>query len=468
MVQGLMAGLLIRHFAFPTYRPANHEPCRPSSVHRNGGACHARGWIRTFADSGKPIYVGIYTTYRHEGRGYVSVGFPLPQASFTATLTDRPSRSTCSVAVLPGARPATVCRSAAVRTIRENPARELRYNIRRHPSPRRRGSRLRRPTIVMVRLEACSSLMFFSLMVGIAAAMVRTEGVSSFLGAVQGLYDISLTLIGWVIKLVAAKMPERKVTKVVVSEAGASVYSASALAAAEFPQLDVSLRGAVSIARRLQDPLAELVKIDPKSIGVGQYQHDVDQRAGVVDRRLRQHAVAEIEDVSRAAGRLREDIFSAAAELGHGGDGGNGGKGGTAHTSELVGRGGDGGDNSDCDRAGGDVDRGVGVAVPGKTRPAGRLHGDLHAARVGAGDYSQPVVVAREDELGRLAVVFNDMAARIAAREQTLSEQDWMNTSLARLSRLMEGARHSTRMPLGSLGWRKRRCAKDFPRTGAP
>ncbi|HEX9857002.1 MAG TPA: Tex-like N-terminal domain-containing protein, partial [Paracoccaceae bacterium] len=68
-----------------------------------------------------------------------------------------------------------------------------------------------------------------------------------------------------------------KPVKVIVSEAGASVYSASALAAAEFPDLDVSLRGAVSIARRLQDPLAELVKIEPKSIGVGQYQHDVDQ-----------------------------------------------------------------------------------------------------------------------------------------------------------------------------------------------
>jgi protein Tex len=69
--------------------------------------------------------------------------------------------------------------------------------------------------------------------------------------------------------------PERKVTKLVVSEAGASVYSASALASAELPGMDVSLRGAVSIARRLQDPLAELVKIDPKSIGVGQYQHDL-------------------------------------------------------------------------------------------------------------------------------------------------------------------------------------------------
>ncbi len=70
---------------------------------------------------------------------------------------------------------------------------------------------------------------------------------------------------------------ELKLTKVMVSEAGASVYSASELAANEFPDLDVSLRGAVSIARRLQDPLAELVKIDPKSIGVGQYQHDVNQ-----------------------------------------------------------------------------------------------------------------------------------------------------------------------------------------------
>ncbi|WP_338845259.1 Tex family protein [Massilia sp. W12] len=71
--------------------------------------------------------------------------------------------------------------------------------------------------------------------------------------------------------------PELKLTKIVVSEAGASVYSASEFASRELPELDVSLRGAVSIARRLQDPLAELVKIDPKSIGVGQYQHDVNQ-----------------------------------------------------------------------------------------------------------------------------------------------------------------------------------------------
>ncbi|AYQ38653.1 RNA-binding S1 domain-containing protein [Burkholderia aenigmatica] len=75
-----------------------------------------------------------------------------------------------------------------------------------------------------------------------------------------------------------AKHPELRLQKIVVSEAGASVYSASELAAKEFPEMDVSLRGAVSIARRLQDPLAELVKIEPKAIGVGQYQHDVNQR----------------------------------------------------------------------------------------------------------------------------------------------------------------------------------------------
>ena len=76
---------------------------------------------------------------------------------------------------------------------------------------------------------------------------------------------------------VMKRYPELKLTKIVVSEAGASIYSASEFAAKEFPQLDVSLRGAVSIARRLQDPLAELVKIEPKAIGVGQYQHDVSQ-----------------------------------------------------------------------------------------------------------------------------------------------------------------------------------------------
>ncbi len=79
------------------------------------------------------------------------------------------------------------------------------------------------------------------------------------------------------IKRIQQMAPEVNIEKVVVSEAGASVYSASEFASKELPELDVSLRGAVSIARRLQDPLAELVKIDPKSIGVGQYQHDVNQ-----------------------------------------------------------------------------------------------------------------------------------------------------------------------------------------------
>ena len=109
-----------------------------------------------------------------------------------------------------------------------------------------------------------------------------------------------------VIKLIASKMPERKVNKIVVSEAGASVYSASAFAAAEFPELDVSLRGAVSIARRLQDPLAELVKIDPKSIGVGQYQHDVNQRA------LARSLDATVEDCVNAVG---VDVNTASAPL---------------------------------------------------------------------------------------------------------------------------------------------------------
>jgi uncharacterized protein len=90
--------------------------------------------------------------------------------------------------------------------------------------------------------------------------------------------------------------PQWKLQKVVVSEAGASVYSASELAAREFPGLDVSLRGAVSIARRLQDPLAELVKIEPKSIGVGQYQHDVDQY------RLARALDAKVEDCVNAVG----------------------------------------------------------------------------------------------------------------------------------------------------------------------
>ncbi|KAB2912387.1 MAG: RNA-binding transcriptional accessory protein, partial [Hyphomicrobiaceae bacterium] len=103
-----------------------------------------------------------------------------------------------------------------------------------------------------------------------------------------------------------AKMPDLKLTKVVVSEAGASVYSASELAASEFPELDVSLRGAVSIARRLQDPLAELVKIEPKAIGVGQYQHDVDQ-AG-----LARSLDAVVEDCVNSVG---VDVNTASAPL---------------------------------------------------------------------------------------------------------------------------------------------------------
>ncbi|WP_394002288.1 Tex family protein [Luteimonas sp. WGS1318] len=90
--------------------------------------------------------------------------------------------------------------------------------------------------------------------------------------------------------------PELKLQKIVVSEAGASVYSASETAAKEFPNLDVSIRGAVSIARRLQDPLAELVKIEPKAIGVGQYQHDVDQY------RLARTLDARVEDCVNAVG----------------------------------------------------------------------------------------------------------------------------------------------------------------------
>ena len=99
--------------------------------------------------------------------------------------------------------------------------------------------------------------------------------------------------------------PEKPV-KVIVSEAGASVYSASELAAREFPDLDVSLRGAVSIARRLQDPLAELVKIEPKAIGVGQYQHDVDQH------RLGKSLEAVVEDAVNGVG---VDLNTASAPL---------------------------------------------------------------------------------------------------------------------------------------------------------
>ncbi len=105
---------------------------------------------------------------------------------------------------------------------------------------------------------------------------------------------------------VIARHPELGLTKIVVSEAGASVYSASAAAAAELPDLDVSYRGAVSIARRLQDPLAELVKIDPKAIGVGQYQHDVNQLE------LARKLDAVVEDCVNAVG---VDVNTASAAL---------------------------------------------------------------------------------------------------------------------------------------------------------
>lgn len=103
-----------------------------------------------------------------------------------------------------------------------------------------------------------------------------------------------------------SRHPELKLSKIVVSEAGASVYSASELAAREFPGLDVSIRGAVSIARRLQDPLAELVKIDPKSIGVGQYQHDLNQPE------LARSLDAVVEDCVNAVG---VDVNTASAAL---------------------------------------------------------------------------------------------------------------------------------------------------------
>ncbi len=118
-------------------------------------------------------------------------------------------------------------------------------------------------------------------------------------------YDVDLIAIGngtasreteAVIAEMMAQHTDLKVTRVTVSEAGASVYSASELASAELPELDVSIRGAVSIARRLQDPLAELVKIDPKSIGVGQYQHDVNQTG------LAQTLDAVVEDCVNAVG----------------------------------------------------------------------------------------------------------------------------------------------------------------------
>ncbi len=114
----------------------------------------------------------------------------------------------------------------------------------------------------------------------------QTEKSLAVLGALVARFGVDLIAIGngtasretdALAAELISRIPENKPTKIVVSEAGASVYSASAYASQELPDMDVSLRGAVSIARRLQDPLAELVKIDPKSIGVGQYQHDVSE-----------------------------------------------------------------------------------------------------------------------------------------------------------------------------------------------
>ena len=131
------------------------------------------------------------------------------------------------------------------------------------------------------------------------------EGSLHVLAALCAKHQVELVSIGngtasrETDKLVADLMkryPAMKLTKIMVSEAGASVYSASAFAAKEFPELDVSLRGAVSIARRLQDPLAELVKIEPKAIGVGQYQHDVSQT------RLAKTLDAIVEDCVNAVG----------------------------------------------------------------------------------------------------------------------------------------------------------------------
>lgn len=141
------------------------------------------------------------------------------------------------------------------------------------------------------------------------------EGSINTLAALVAKHQIALVAIGngtasretekLVIDMLE-KFPQLTLTRVMVSEAGASVYSASELAAQEFPDLDVSLRGAVSIARRLQDPLAELVKIEPKAIGVGQYQHDVNQRE------LARSLDAVIEDCVNAVG---VDVNTASAPL---------------------------------------------------------------------------------------------------------------------------------------------------------
>lgn len=141
------------------------------------------------------------------------------------------------------------------------------------------------------------------------------EGSINTLAALIQKYNIELLAIGngtgsreteaLIIDMLKA-FPSLNPTRITVSEAGASVYSASELAALEFPDLDVSLRGAVSIARRLQDPLAELVKIEPKAIGIGQYQHDVNQRE------LARSLDTVVEDCVNAVG---VDVNTASASL---------------------------------------------------------------------------------------------------------------------------------------------------------
>lgn len=141
------------------------------------------------------------------------------------------------------------------------------------------------------------------------------EGTIATLAALAARHNVELIAIGngtasreseKLVGDMMSQFPDLKLTRVVVSEAGASVYSASEMAALEFPGLDVTLRGAVSIARRLQDPLAELVKIDPKAIGVGQYQHDVNQRE------LARSLDAVVEDCVNAVG---VDVNTASAAL---------------------------------------------------------------------------------------------------------------------------------------------------------
>ena len=141
------------------------------------------------------------------------------------------------------------------------------------------------------------------------------DGSLHLLGQLAAKHNVSLISIGngtasretdKLAQDLIKQRPDLKLTKIVVSEAGASVYSASEFASRELPDMDVSLRGAVSIARRLQDPLAELVKIDPKSIGVGQYQHDVSQT------QLARSLDAVVEDCVNAVG---VDVNTASAPL---------------------------------------------------------------------------------------------------------------------------------------------------------